>query len=104
MLVFIRAAYPSLMSGHATNLFRLIVVLIAVSAANVRADVRLPSIISDNMVLQRGVRVRIWGNAKPGEHVSVTAKNKSAKAVADAQGQWQGWLGPLKAGGPAGDG
>jgi len=100
MLVSIRAAYSSLMSGHTTNLFRLIVVLIAVSAANVRADVRLPSIISDNMVLQQDVRVRIWGNAKPGERVSVTVKNKSANAVADAQGQWQVWLDPLKAGGP----
>jgi len=89
------------MSGHATNLFRLIVVLVGLSAVNaVRAEVRLPAIISDNMVLQQGVKVRIWGNAKPGERVIVTVKNKSANAVADAEGHWQVWLEPLNPGGP----
>src|ERR1041385_2144463 len=88
------------MSGHTTKLFTLILVLAGLSAANVRAEVRLPAIISDNMVLQQGVKVRIWGNAKPGERVVVTLKNKSANTVADAQGHWQVWLDPLKAGGP----
>jgi sialate O-acetylesterase len=88
------------MSGHTTKLFTLILVLVGLSAANVRAEVRLPAIISDNMVLQQGVKVRIWGNAKPGERVVVTLKNKSANTVADAQGHWQVWLDPLKAGGP----
>src|ERR1041385_4088764 len=88
------------MSGHTTKLFTLILVLAGLSAANVRAEVRLPAIISDNMVLQQGVKVRIWGNAKPGERVAVTLKDKSASTVADAQGHWQVWLDPLKAGGP----
>jgi sialate O-acetylesterase len=89
------------MSGHATNIFRLILVLVSLSAVNAaRAEVRLPSIISDNMVLQQGVKVRIWGNAKPGERVIVTLKNKSAETVADRQGHWQVWLDPSKAGGP----
>src|SRR5215470_3963443 len=101
MLVSNRATYLSLMSGHTTNIFRVIVVLVCLSAANaVNADVKLPAIISDNMVLQQGVKIRIWGNAKPGERVIVTLKNKSANTVADAQGHWQVWLDPLKAGGP----
>jgi sialate O-acetylesterase len=74
---------------------------ISLSVVNaVRAEVKLPAIISDNMVLQRGVKLRIWGSAKPGERVIVMLKDKSAGTVADAQGQWQVWLDPLKAGGP----
>ncbi|HJY28588.1 MAG TPA: sialate O-acetylesterase [Pyrinomonadaceae bacterium] len=86
------------MSGHATNLLKLILVLAIFSVAN--GEVRLPAIISDNMVLQQGVKVRIWGNAKPSERVTVTLKDKSASTVADAQGRWQAWLDPSKAGGP----
>jgi len=89
------------MSGHTTNLLRVILALAIFSVANAaRAEVRLPAIIGDNMVLQQGVKVRIWGNAKPGERVVVTLKDKSASTVTDAQSHWQVWLEPLKAGGP----
>ncbi len=86
------------MSGHTTNIFTVILVLMVFSVVN--AEVRLPAIIGDNMVLQQGVKVRIWGNARPGERVIVTVKDKSASTVADPQGHWQVWLDPLKAGGP----
>jgi sialate O-acetylesterase len=89
------------MSGHATNLFRLIVLLVGLSAVNaVRAEVKLPAIIGDNMVLQQGVKLPIWGSAKPGERVTVTLKDKSANTVADANGRWQIWLDPVKSGTP----
>ena len=87
------------MSGHATNLLRLILVLFCFGVA-VRAEVRLPAIIGDNMVLQQGVKIPIWGTAKPGERITVTLKDKSASTVTDTQGHWQVWLDPLKAGGP----
>lgn len=69
-------------------------------AANAYGEVRLPAIISDNMVLQQETKVRIWGSANPGERVTVTLDKKHASAVADAQGRWQLFIGPLKAGGP----
>ncbi|HEU4933244.1 MAG TPA: hypothetical protein VFT48_14270, partial [Pyrinomonadaceae bacterium] len=65
------------------------------------AEVRLPAILSDNMVLQQGTKVRIWGNATTGERVIVTFQNKSAETVADGQGRWQVLIGPLKSSGPA---
>lgn len=34
-------------------------------AASANAAIRQPAIISDNMVLQQGIKVRIWGNAMP---------------------------------------
>jgi sialate O-acetylesterase len=75
--------------------------VIFIFASIARAEVRLPAILSDNMVLQQGMKVRIWGNATAGEHVLVTFANKSFNTIADAQGHWQVWLGPLKAAGPA---
>ena len=39
---------------------------------NVSADLRLPAVISDNMVLQEQRAVPIWGSAEPGESVTVT--------------------------------
>jgi len=71
-----------------------------ISAQSANAAVRLPSIISDNMVLQQGLKVRIWGSANAGEHVAVTFDKKTSNATADVQGRWQVLLGPLKAGGP----
>ena len=75
--------------------------LVLVLAGVVRAEVRLPAIISDNMVLQRGMKVRIWGNADAGEHLTVTFDRKSSSAVADAQGRWQVSIGPFKTGRPS---
>ena len=74
--------------------------LLCLCAGAARAEVRLPSIIGDNMVLQQGMKVRIWGKADAGEHVTVTFEKQSVNTVADQQGRWQVWLGPLKAGGP----
>lgn len=69
-------------------------------AASANGAVRLPAIISDNMVLQQGIKVRIWGSASAGERVAVTFDKKTSNIIADAQGRWQVLLGPLKAGGP----
>jgi len=87
------------MSGRTTKF--LVLILVLVCAAVVRAEVRLPAIIGDNMVLQQGMKVRIWGSANAGEHMTVTFDKKPVNTVADAQGRWQVWIGPLKAGGPS---
>ncbi|HET6977069.1 MAG TPA: sialate O-acetylesterase [Pyrinomonadaceae bacterium] len=88
------------MSGPTTNFLGFILPLF-VFVGVVRAEVRLPAIIGDNMVLQQGTKVRIWGHARPGERVNVTFQNKSTEAVADAKGSWQVFIGPLKNSGPA---
>ncbi|HEY0763101.1 MAG TPA: sialate O-acetylesterase [Pyrinomonadaceae bacterium] len=88
------------MSGPTTNFLRIILPLF-VFLGVVRAEVRLPAILGDNMVLQQATKVRIWGKARPGERVIVTFQNKSTKAVADAKGSWQVFIGPLNKGGPA---
>jgi sialate O-acetylesterase len=73
--------------------------MLAISSAT-RADVRLPALIGDNMVVQQGVHARVWGWAAPGESVTVTMAGLSANAKADANGKWEARVGPFKAGGP----
>jgi sialate O-acetylesterase len=64
------------------------------------ADVKLPALISDNMVLQQGRRVAIWGTADAGEQVTVSLGEQEQLTTADAAGQWKVGLAPLKKGGP----
>ena len=74
-------------------------------AQRAQAEVRVPAIFGDNMVLQQGPKVRVWGTAAPGEPVTVnltlTARTSiSSIGTTDAAGRWQVPFGPLKAGGP----
>jgi sialate O-acetylesterase len=52
------------------------------------------------MVLQRGVPVRIFGKAEPGEAVTVAFRGQAVQTTANAIGRWEAWLQPL-APGPA---
>jgi sialate O-acetylesterase len=70
----------------------------ALIAPLAHADVRLPAIISDHMVLQQDVPANVWGWADPGEKVSVTFAGQSAAAAAGADGAWSVKVGPLEAG------
>ncbi len=64
------------------------------------ADVTLPTIIGDNMVLQRGMETPIWGTAEPDEWITVTMGDQRAATSADSEGKWMVKLHPLDAGGP----
>ena len=69
-------------------------------AGSVRAEVRLPNLISEHMVLQREVPVAIWGWADPHETVTVAFRTHLLRTTADQDSQWSVQLPPLKAGGP----
>lgn len=62
------------------------------------ADVKMPAIFSDHMVLQAKTRLPVWGWADPGEKVTVTVGNRSASTVTGADGKWSVKLGDLKTG------
>jgi len=70
---------------------------LAFAAPALRADVTLPKIIGDNMVLQRGGPVPIWGQASPGEAVTVLFAGQQKRAVTDPTGHWQVMLDALPA-------
>jgi sialate O-acetylesterase len=61
------------------------------------ADVKLPAVLGDNMVLQQGKKTAIWGTADPGEKVSVTLGDAKADTVSDDKGNWQVAFEPLTA-------
>ncbi|MBD5778080.1 sialate O-acetylesterase [Pelagicoccus sp. NFK12] len=64
------------------------------------AAVRLPKVLSDGMVLQRGEEARIWGWADASERVTVTFRGKAFEAIADERGEWAVGIEPRAAGGP----
>jgi sialate O-acetylesterase len=64
------------------------------------AEVRLPAVLTDHMVLQRGLPVHVWGRANSGEAVSVTFRDNTRLATADSLGSWSVYLPPSEAGGP----
>lgn len=63
--------------------------LAAAVALPATAAISLPSVIADNMVLQRGQPVPVWGWAAPGEKVSVEFAGQKKSATADAAGRWE---------------
>jgi len=81
---------------------RLAMAVLAVAALASRglADVTLPSLISDNMVIQRGMAAPIWGEASPGEKVIVRIGDQQRETKAGADGRWMVRLRPMEAGGP----
>jgi sialate O-acetylesterase len=62
------------------------------------ADVKLPAIISDRMVLQRDMPAPIWGWADAGEEVKVSMAGQTKTAAPGADGRWMVKLDPLKGG------
>ena len=64
---------------------------------HVHADVKLPNVFSDHMVLQQGQENRIWGTATAGESVSISIADKSIETKADAKGYWETKLPSMKA-------
>ncbi|MBY0232463.1 MAG: sialate O-acetylesterase [Gemmataceae bacterium] len=62
--------------------------LLAAFAAPCRADVKLPTVFGDHMVLQRDKKLVVWGWAGLGEKVSVTFSGVTENVAADAKGAW----------------
>lgn len=61
------------------------------------AKLRLPSILSDNMVLQRDKTVCIWGKSDPGSIVTVEFAGQKKTTQTDKTGIWKLWLKPMSA-------
>lgn len=64
------------------------------------ANVRMPLVFSDGMVLQRNKEIPVWGFADANENVEVHFNKQIKKTQADKNGKWTLNLSPEKAGGP----
>ncbi len=69
-------------------------------AFQVQAQIKLPSIFGDHMVLQQKQDNPVWGRAKPNEKITVEINGQSHTTIADAKGAWRILLKPIPAGGP----
>lgn len=80
----------------------LLALVAAVLCSALNAEVRLPSVLGDNMVLQRNSEVNLWGWAQPGKKVRVkTSWNRKRYRVrVDAEGKWLVKVRTGEAGGP----
>ncbi len=64
------------------------------------ADISLPKIFSDHMVLQRNSKVKVWGTAEVSQKLIIKFNGSEAKATANAQGNWSVVITTNEAGGP----
>jgi sialate O-acetylesterase len=80
--------------------FSLALVFGAMAAAPAAADVRLPKVFGDSMVLQQQAQAAVWGWADAGEEVTVTLGETKATAKAGADGKWLTKIQTPAAGGP----
>jgi len=71
-------------------------------SVSVLAEVRLPSILNNNMVLQQQSQVKIWGWADPNEKVNITTSwnGKTYSCIGSDNATWQVMVETPAAGGP----
>ncbi len=72
---------------------------LVLAATQAQAKLKLPALIGDHMVLQKG-KANLWGWAQPGEAVTVALGHNAAAATADAGGEWKASLSLPRSGGP----
>lgn len=72
-----------------------LLILLFFSTLSLNAQLKLPAIFSNNMVLQRDKPIRIWGKTMAGKEVSVSFSTQKKITTADATGNWTLTLDPL---------
>jgi sialate O-acetylesterase len=70
------------------------------SCYSLYADVTLPKIFGDNMILQRNRSIPVWGWANANEKITVQFNHQTKKTKADKNGNWMIKLDNESAGGP----
>lgn len=64
------------------------------------AQISLPKVFGDSMVLQRGIKIPVWGTSAPGAVVVAKLGNATTSVKADRQGHWKLHFPVFQAGGP----
>ncbi|MEO6719161.1 MAG: sialate O-acetylesterase [Ferruginibacter sp.] len=78
----------------------LLTAFVLLSCFSLFADIRLPKIFGDNMVLQRGSKIPVWGWADAKEKITVSFNKQVKTITADKAGKWRIDLDAEEAGGP----
>ncbi len=85
---------------HALKLLAAAALFVTAFSCSKPAEVSLPVIFSDHMVLQKDCDANLWGGSAPGARVSVQWRGKSYSATADEAGKWKLSVPAGEAGGP----
>lgn len=79
----------------------LIILLALMGCQKTPSDIKLPSLIGDNMLLQQKTDARIWGKASPGQTIKISASwNVKGETKSAENGKWVVILPTPEAGGP----
>ena len=65
-----------------------LLVLFIACSSDLYANIKLPALVGDRMVLQRNTPLKIWGWANKNERVTVTFLNQTKQTVTDKDGRW----------------
>ena len=84
------------------NCKQLLLFFFLVQSIFLHAELKLNSMLKNNMVMQRNSEVRIWGKANPNQRVFVKSSwdNKEINTLADNNGKWLLKIKTKEAGGP----
>lgn len=89
-----------LRSDDRSKLAGALIAILLFSFGSVRSGIQVAWIFTDNMVLQRGIKIPVWGSGTPGEKVHVQLIDQIVSTACDKDGQWKIYLEPVNAGGP----
>jgi len=77
-----------------------LLVIVLFTNLKTKAEVKLPQLISNRMVLQRNTDLKIWGWASANEKVKLSFNNRKFETITGSDGKWLIMLPKMKAGGP----
>ena len=77
-----------------------LILLVLFTIGNGKSQVKLPAFFASNMVLQKGIKIPVWGWASPGEKITVTLDKNSATVRTGKDGKWNITLPEMNYGGP----
>jgi sialate O-acetylesterase len=78
----------------------LLAIFLLLNCLKGEANVRLPQLVSNGMVLQRDAKIKLWGWADAGEQLQIKFNGKRVSLKADKDGNWAAEFPAMRAGGP----
>jgi sialate O-acetylesterase len=73
---------------------------LSAAVAPIRAEIRLPGLLTNEAVLQRNAPIHLWGWSSPDATLTLTFHRQTLHTTANTLGAWNAWLTPEPAGGP----